>query len=393
MHDHALERDSLLAVTEEMREIRHTIHAYPELAYEEFKTSDLVAERLTAWGYTVTRGVGGTGVVATLRAGTSARSVGVRADMDALPIVEETGLPYASQSHGRMHACGHDGHTAMLLGAARQLAERKAFDGTLHLIFQPAEEHGRYGGGRKMIEDGLFERFPCDAIFGLHNMPGIPEGKLAFRVGPMMASIDAVTIHVDGVGGHGAMPHLAVDPVVVAASIVLGLQTVVSRNVDPLKSAVVTVGAIHGGDAMNVIPRRVTLQVSVRSFDPAVRKMMQQRITTLVEAQAASFGATAEIDYQLCYPAVVNTPAETAFAMAVAKDWVGEGQMVADTPPLMASEDFAYMLEQRPGCYFFLGNGAGEHSCMVHNPGYDFNDNCLPIGAGFWVRLVERYLA
>jgi hippurate hydrolase len=314
--------------------------------------------------------------------------------MDALPIHEETGLPYASRIPGRMHACGHDGHTAMLLGAARELEQRRAFDGTLHLIFQPAEEHGRYGGGRKMIEEGLFERFPCDAIFGLHNFPGIEAGKLAFRVGPLMASIDAVTVHIDGVGGHGALPHKAVDPIVVAASIVMALQTVVARNVDPLKAAVVTVGSIHGGDAMNVIPSRVTMQMTVRSFDSEVREMMHERIVKLINAQAAGYGASAVIDYAFCYPPVVNAQRETEFAMSVAREWLGDDKVIPNTAPVMGSEDFAYMLEQRPGCYFFLGNGAGESAgaCMIHNAGYDFNDHCLPIGAGFWVRLVEKYL-
>jgi hippurate hydrolase len=279
------------ATESEMVALRHHLHAHPELAFEEFATSDLVAERLAAWGYEVHRGLGGTGVVGTLRAGTGTRRLGLRADMDALPIHEQTGLPYASRHAGRMHACGHDGHTAILLAAARELAQARGFDGTLHLIFQPAEEG--LGGGRKMVEDGLFERFPCDAIFALHNMPGFAEGQFGFREGSFMASSDTVVITVRGKGGHGSAPHLSADPVVAAAHLVLALQTVVSRNVDPRDMAVVSVGAIHGGDAPNVIPGEVELRLSVRAYRPEVRALLRERITALAHAQAATLGAEA----------------------------------------------------------------------------------------------------
>ena len=383
------------AIEAEMVALRHHIHAHPELAFEEFATGDLVAERLAEWGYTVHRGLGGTGVVGTLRLGSSPRVLGLRADMDALPIHEETDLPYASTHQGKMHACGHDGHTAILLAAARHLAKERSFDGTLHLIFQPAEEG--LGGGRKMIEDGLFEQFPCDAIFALHNMPGHPVGTFGFMGGPFMASSDSVTITVKGRGGHGSAPHLAADPVVAAAHIVLALQTIVSRNVDPREMAVISVGAIHGGDAPNVIPGSVLMRLTVRAYRPEIRAMLRERITALVQAQAATLGVQAEVDYHWRYPALVNDVASTDFARQVALDWLGEEGLMPNLQPLTGSEDFSFMLEQCPGSYLIVGNGVGDAhgsgGCMVHNPGYDFNDACLPLASTYWVKLTERFLA
>lgn len=375
--------------------LRHQIHAHPELAFEEFATSDLVAERLQGWGYEVHRGLGGTGVVGTLRVGQGPRRLGLRADMDALPIQEATGLPYASRQPGKMHACGHDGHTAILLAAAQHLAQTRAFDGTLHLIFQPAEEG--LGGGRKMVEDGLFERFPCDAVFALHNMPGFPAGQFGFLPGSFMASSDTVIITVRGKGGHGSAPHLSADPVVAAAHLILALQTVVSRNVDPRDMAVVTVGAIHAGDAPNVIPDAVELRLSVRAYRPDVRALLRERITELAKAQAATLGAEAQVEYRWRYPALVNDPASTAFARQVALDWLGQEGVIPGLQPLTGSEDFSFMLEACPGSYLIVGNGVGDThgtgGCMVHNPGYDFNDRILPLAATYWVKLAERFLS
>jgi hippurate hydrolase len=375
-----------------LRDIRHHIHHHPELAYEEVATAALVAEKLEAWGWQVTRGVGKTGVVGTLKVGDGARSIGLRADMDALPIIEQTGLPYASGTHGKMHACGHDGHTTMLLGAAQHLAKTRRFSGTVHLYFQPAEESGIDSGAKKMIEDGLFERFPCDAVFGVHNHPGAEPGKFLFRKGAFMAAGDKATITIEGVGGHAARPHLTVDPIVIASSIVMALQTIVARNVNPSQPAVVTVGTMHSGVANNVIPSSAKLELSVRSFSPEVRALLKQRIAELAETQAASYGGKAHVEYVEGYPVVVNTDAETEFAIEVARELVGAENVEPNADILMGSEDFAFMLEQRPGSFLRLGNGVGEDGCMVHNPHYDFNDRNLPVGAAYWARLVERYL-
>ncbi|MGF6779554.1 M20 aminoacylase family protein [Paraburkholderia sp. GAS334] len=386
------EVDDLVPAAESLREIRHHIHHHPELAYEEVATAALVAEKLAAWGWQVTRGVGKTGVVGTMKLGDGTRSIGIRADMDALPIVEQTGLPYASAEHGKMHACGHDGHTTMLLGAAQHLAATRRFSGTVHLYFQPAEETGIDSGAKKMIEDGLFERFPCDAVFGLHNHPGAEPGKLLFRKGAFMAAGDKAIITIEGVGGHAARPHLTVDPIVIAASIVMALQTIVARNVDPSQPAVVTVGSMHSGIANNVIPGTAKLELSVRSFSEEVRALLKQRIRELAEGQAASYGGKAIVEYIEGYPVVVNSHAETEFAVEVARELVGDDKVVAQTDILMGSEDFAFMLQERPGTFLRIGNGVGEDGCMVHNPHYDFNDFNLPVGAAFWTRLVERYL-
>ena len=383
----------IAALEEEMIALRRHLHAHPELSFEEFATSDLVAARLEEWGYEVHRGLGGTGVVGRLRLGSGNKVIGLRADMDALPIVEQTGLPYASRNQGVMHACGHDGHTAILLAAAKHLARSREFYGTLVLIFQPAEEGD--GGARRMLEDGLFELFPCDAIFALHNMPGLPTGKFGFLPGPFMASTDTLTISVKGVGGHGAMPHKATDAILAGAAIVQALQSVVSRNVNPLDCAVVSVGSFHAGIAPNVIPDHAELQLSVRALKPEVRDLLIERISAVAQAQAASFGATAtvEVDEAQRFPALINDAKSTAFARQVAEDWLGADGLVTDMTPLTGSEDFAVMLEQCPGCYLLIGNGDGEGGCMVHNPGYDFNDDCLALGASYWVRLVESFLA
>jgi len=382
--------DAMQARVGEFISLRREIHRHPELAFEEHRTAALVAEKLQAWGYELDRGLGTTGVVGTLRRGNSPRKLGLRADMDALPVQEATGAAWASQRPGLMHACGHDGHTAMLLTAARHLAEHGQFDGTLNLIFQPAEEGG--GGALRMMDDGLFERHPCDAVFAMHNMPGIAQGHLVFREGPTMASSDYATITLTGQGGHGAMPQHAADPIVAAASLVMALQTVVSRNVDPLQTAVVTVGAMSAGQANNVIPATATLELSVRALDRDVRALLAQRIKALAESQAQSFGVTAHVDWRSGYAVLVNSPHETRLAGEVAVDLLGPDRVDLQGPPLTASEDFAFMLERVPGCYLFIGNGDGPGHCMVHNPGYDFNDDNIAVGSAYWVRLVERFL-
>lgn len=384
-------REALTARVGEFIQLRRDIHRHPELAFEEHRTSELVAAKLEAWGYQVHRGLGGTGVVGTLKRGTSTRSLGLRADMDALPIQETSGAEWSSTKPGLMHACGHDGHTAMLLAAAHELALNADFDGMLHLIFQPAEEGG--GGALRMMNDGLFDLFPCDAIFAMHNMPGVPVGQFVFRSGSAMASSDYVTIRVHGTGGHGGMPHRATDTLVAAASIVMALQTVVSRNVDPLHTAVVTVGSIHAGKANNVIPALATLELSVRALDPGVRKLLEQRIKAIATSQAESFGVSAEVDWKEGYCVLVNTENETKFARQVAMDLVGADRVVLNGPPLTGSEDFAFMLEKVPGSYLLIGNGDGDSAgaCMVHNPGYDFNDDNIATGSDYWVHLTKEF--
>lgn len=375
-------------------QLRRDIHRHPELAFAEHRTAALVAERLQAWGYEVETGIGGTGVVGRLRRGSGERRLGLRADMDALPILEATGKPHASVHEGVMHACGHDGHTAMLLAAARHIARRGCIDGTLELIFQPAEEGG--AGARRMIDDGLFERHPCDAVFAMHNMPGIPAGRLVLRDGPAMASSDYATVTLRGVGGHGAMPHLARDPLVAAAGIVMALQTVVARNVDPLASGVITVGALHAGRANNVIAQQAVMEISVRSLDPAVRELLRRRLHEVVQAQARSYEVEADIDWREGYSVLVNDAEQTAFARQVATELLGPSRVEPHGPALTGSEDFAFMLERVPGSYLLIGNGEGSGeapACMVHNPGYDFNDDILPVGAAFWIHLAERFLA
>ncbi|NDL65854.1 amidohydrolase [Enterobacteriales bacterium SAP-6] len=376
----------------ELIALRRRFHQHPELAFEEQHTAGTIAALLTEHGYQVTTGVAGTGVVGTLRAGCSTRAIGLRADMDALPIHEENTFDHVSRQPGKMHACGHDGHMTMLLGAAQYLASTRCFDGTLHLIFQPAEERGFDSGGQRMVNAGLFEQFPCDAVFAMHNHPGKPVGRLMSRGGEFMAAGDRVFITVRGVGGHAARPHLAQDPVVGAASIIMALQTVVARNVPPDQTAVITIGTVQGGKALNVIPAEVKLGLSVRSFDPAIRSLLRRRITDIVQLQAASLGLSAEIDYVEGYPVVKNSERETAFALRVAAELVGEENVDGNMDLLTGSEDFAYMLQARPGCLVRIGNGEAQIDKMLHNPGYDFNDENLVTGAAYWSRLVERFL-
>jgi hippurate hydrolase len=376
---------------EEFVTLRQRIHAHPELGFEEQVTSRLVIEKLTEWGYEVTTGIGETGVVARLRAGTSTRSVGIRADMDALPIHEETGLPYASTQPGKMHACGHDGHTAILLAAAKHLARTRNFDGTLNLVFQPAEE-GR-GGAARMIAEGLFERFPMDALFGLHNGPTLPVGTFIVQPGVLAASSDTVRITLTGKGTHGGMPQMGVDPIVAAASIVMALQTIVSRNIGPDQPAVVTVGAIHAGEAANVVPETATLAITVRTFDVAVQRQIEQRLREIVTAQALSFGVKADIEWTSNSRVLVNTAPEAAIARKVAESMVGPRALLPVPSGSMGGDDFSWFLEKVPGCYIVVGNGVGmEGGCMIHNPGYDFNDRILPLAASYWVRLAEEFL-
>ncbi len=377
---------------EELREIRHQIHENPELGLQEFKTSALVAEKLRQWGYEVEQGLATTGVVATLKVGDGEKSIGLRADMDALPIYENSGKPWASKHPGLMHACGHDGHTTILLGAARYFAETRRFNGTLRLIFQPAEE--MINGGEIMVKEGLFDRFPCDVIFGMHNMPGLPVGKFFFQPGALMASMDQFHITVRGCGGHGAIPHKAIDPVLVAAHITTALQSIVSRNVDPLEAAVITVGSIVAGEAANVIPDSAEMKISVRSLSRDTRQLLLTRIPALVQAQAASFGATAEVTHVNGTPVLVNDEEMARFAWQVACKTFGEDRAEFGIKPLMGSEDFSFMLEAQPkGGFLLFGNGdVGEGSCMVHNPGYDFNDASLVPASSYWGALVEAWL-
>ncbi len=377
---------------EELREIRHQIHENPELGLQEFKTSALVAEKLRQCGYEVEQGLATTGVVATLKVGDGEKSIGLRADMDALPIYENSGKPWASKHPGLMHACGHDGHTTILLGAARYFAETRRFKGTLRLIFQPAEE--MINGGEIMVKEGLFDRFPCDVIFGMYNMPGLPVGKFFFQPGALMASMDQFHITVRGCGGHGAIPHKAIDPVLVAAHITTALQSIVSRNVDPLEAAVITVGSIVAGEAANVIPDSAEMKISVRSLSRDTRQLLLTRIPALAQAQAASFGATAEVTHVNGTPVLVNDEEMARFAWQVACKTFGEDRAEFGIKPLMGSEDFSFMLEAQPkGGFLLFGNGdVGEGSCMVHNPGYDFNDASLVPASSYWGALVEAWL-
>lgn len=389
--DNAFARVSDFADMEaDLIETRHHLHANPELSFEEAETARYVAEKLESWGYEVTRNVGGHGVVARLTVGESKKGIAIRADMDALPILEETGAPYASTVPGKMHACGHDGHTTVLLGAAQYLAKTRRFNGSVTLIFQPAEEAGKPSGAQKMIADGLFERFPFDAIFGLHNHPGAPEGAILVRSGPLMASSDTVNITIKGKGGHASRPHLTIDPIVVACNLVVALQTVVSRNIDPTQTAVVTVGTIHAGEAVNVIPEYAKLALSVRCFEPRIRALLEERITKLTHSVVEGFGATVDFQYEHGYPVVVNSEAETDFARTVAEELIGV-ENVSTCHLIPGSEDFSYFLEHKPGSFLRLGNGV--NSAILHSAKYDFADASLTVGAAMWARLTERYLA
>ncbi len=388
----------ITAWQDEFTAIRRDLHAHPELRYDEHRTAGLVAERLAGWGLEVTRGLGGTGVVATLRAGKSSRSVGLRADMDALPVLEQNQFPHRSLHPGRMHACGHDGHTTMLLAAARYLAGRRNFDGTVHFIFQPAEEGG--AGARAMIESGLFKRFPCEAVFGIHNWPGLPAGHFAVNPGAIMASSNEFRITVRGKGGHAAMPHNTRDPVFAAIQIANGLQGIITRNKKPVDAAVLSITQLHGGEASNVIPDEAALGGTVRTFNIEALDLIESRMRKLAAATAAAHDCTAETGFERNYPPTINSPAETEFAVSVMREVCGAESVIANVEPTMGAEDFAFMLLAKPGCYAFIGNGDGIHRtsghgegpCMLHNASYDFNDELIPIGGTYWVWLVERYL-
>ncbi len=380
----------IAAFHDDMSAWRREIHAHPETAFEEYRTSDFVAAKLKSFGLEVHRGLAGTGVVATLKRG-DGPSIGLRADMDALHIHEANGFAHKSQNQGKMHACGHDGHTTMLLGAARYLSEAGKFKGTVHFIFQPAEENE--GGGRKMVEEGLFKLFPVEQVYGMHNWPGMPAGRFAVRAGPMMAAFDIFEIIVRGRGAHAAMPHTGIDPVVTAAQIVTGLQTIASRGTHPVDAAVVSVTQIHAGDTWNVIPAEVVLRGTTRSFRPEVRDNIEKSIPRIAEGIAAAHGATVSVRYERRYPPTINEPGATEIAARAATDVVGEAQVERNPTPTMGAEDFAFMLEQKPGCYVWIGNGPTDNERVLHSPHYDFNDEVLPIGASYWARLVETTLA
>jgi hippurate hydrolase len=380
--------NALNADQEQMQAWRHHLHRHPEVAFDEHNTARYIAELLRSWGYVVTEGVGKTGVVASLTVGDSPKAIGLRADTDALAVQEMSDSDHKSTIPGKSHTCGHDGHTAMLLGAARYLAEKKSFNGTVHLIFQPAEEV--MGGAPAMIADGLFERFPMEAVFGMHNMPTLERGKLYFTTGPIMAAVDNWEIVLTGVGSHGSMPERSVDPVVAGASLVMALQTIVSRNVAPLDSAVVSVGAFLAGDAGNVIPQTATLRLSIRSSKPETRKLVLDKVRAITAAQAAAFGVSFEIREGAPGAVLVNNPAQTELCAAIARTVLGEEQVVMPGPTFMGSEDFAYYAQHKPGTYCFIGNG---NTPMVHHPMYDFDDRNLPVGAAYWVAVAEHFLA
>lgn len=389
----------VLAARDEIQSLRRSIHAHPELRYEETRTADLVAQSLEKWGLRVRRGLGKTGVVGVLQRGSGTRSIGLRADMDALPIQELNTFEHRSQAQGKMHACGHDGHTAMLLGAARHLAAHGTFDGTIVFIFQPAEEGG--AGARAMIEDGLFEQFPVDAVFGIHNWPGMPAGTFGVTEGPIMASSNEFRIDVKGVGAHAAMPHNGRDPVFAAVQIANALQSIITRNKKPIDTAVLSITQIHAGDALNVIPNDAWLAGTVRTFTTDTLDLIESRMNKVVEATAAAFDCSATVTFHRNYPPTINSSEETRFAVEVMREVVGAQNVEDHTEPTMGAEDFAFMLQAKPGCYAFLGNGDGGHRdaghgagpCMLHNASYDFNDELLPVGSTYWVRLAERYLA
>jgi amidohydrolase len=383
--------DAIVRLQDEMTRWRRDIHAHPELGFEEKRTSDLVAEKLRDFGLEVHRCIGRTGVVGVLRAGSAGRSVGLRADMDALPIHEANTFAHRSTNDGRMHACGHDGHTTMLLGAAKYLADTRNFDGVVNFIFQPAEEG--IGGARAMIADGLFEKFPCDVVFGMHNRPGLALGKFAVRAGPMMAGGGFFDIRVTGKGSHGARPESGVDPVLMAAHIVIALQSIVSRNVRPIDAAVVSVTKINAGDAYNVIPQTAQLSGTVRAFTREVMSLIESGMRRVVKGTAETFGATAEVEFRVIFAPTINDAAQADFVAAVCDEVVGEDNVNRNPSLIVASEDFSFMLEKVPGAYFNIGNGTGEDACEVHNPAYDFNDAALALGATLFARIVETKLA
>ncbi|MRW94864.1 amidohydrolase [Duganella sp. FT80W] len=390
--------DPIIAFQSEIQQIRRDLHAHPELCYEEQRTADVVAAKLTEWGIPVIRGLGLTGVVGIIKNGSSPRAIGLRADMDALPMQEVNTFPHASRHPGKMHACGHDGHTAMLLGAAKHLAEQRDFDGTVYLVFQPAEEGG--AGAKRMIEDGLFEQCPMDAIYGMHNWPGIAAGHMAVTPGAQMASSNEFYLTVKGKGGHAAQPHKCIDPVMIAVQIAQSWQTIVSRRTSPLDTAVLSLTQFHAGTATNVIPDEAKLAGTVRTLSGKVLDMIEKQMEEIAVNTAAAFGAEAEFKFRRNYPPLINHPEATRFAVEVMKTVVGADKVDDNTEPSMAAEDFAYFLQAKPGCYIFIGNGEGDHRdgghglgpCVLHNGSYDFNDNLLPVGASFWVKLVEASL-
>jgi len=389
--------DSIVTQAPGIAAVRRDIHAHPELCFEEIRTADLVAQKLTEWGIPVHRGMGKTGVVGILKNGTSARAIGLRADMDALPMQEFNQFAHASQHKGKMHACGHDGHVAMLLAAAQHLSAHKDFDGTVYFIFQPAEEGG--GGAREMMRDGLFDKFPMQAVYGMHNWPGLQEGQFALSAGPVMASSNEFKITIHGKGCHAALPHNGIDPVTIACQMVQAFQTIISRNKKPVDAGVISVTMIHTGEATNVVPDHCELQGTVRTFSLDVLDMIEQRMRDVAAHTCAAFGATCTFEFERNYPPTINHAAETAFAREVMAQIVGSANVVAQEPT-MGAEDFSYMLQAKPGAYCFIGNGDGVHRemghgegpCTLHNPNYDFNDALIPLGATYWVRLVETYL-
>jgi amidohydrolase len=390
--------DPITEFQSELQQIRRDIHAHPELCFEEQRTADVIAKKLTEWGIPIVRGMGVTGVVGIIKNGSSARAIGLRADMDALPVQEINSFPHASRHAGKMHACGHDGHVAMLLGAAHYLSRHRHFDGTVYVIFQPAEEGG--GGARRMMEDGLFARYPMDAVFGMHNWPGIAVGTFGVTAGPMMASSNEFEVVVRGKGAHAAQPHKGIDPIMVAIQIAQSWQTIVTRNKNPLDASVLSITQIHAGSATNVIPDDATLIGTVRTFNTAVLDLIEQRMRTIAEHTGNAFDAQVDFRFTRNYPPLINHAKEAAFAIDVMKSIVGDKHVDAQVEPTMGAEDFAFMLQEKPGCYVFIGNGEGVHRdaghglgpCNLHNPSYDFNDDLLPIGATYWVRLAESWL-
>ena len=379
-----------LEIQSEISAIRRDIHAHPELAYEETRTSDIVAAKLAEWGLEVTRGLGKTGVVGTLRKGNKVKSIGLRADMDCLPMDELNGFEHRSQNPGRMHACGHDGHTAMLLGAAKILSEKRDFEGAVHFIFQPAEEGG--GGARAMIEDGLFDKFPCDAVFAIHNKPGVPLGHIVTRGGPLLAAADRWDIRITGKGGHAAYPHTSADPTVAGASIVTSLQSIVSRNIDPLEATVVTVGFFKAGSAYNVIPGEAHIGGTTRTTTPENRALVRRRIQDICDGAARMYGVKVEMEHKPGYPPTVNNADRARFAIDVAAGVCGADKVNGNARQVMGAEDFSYMLEKVPGAMVWLGNGGGADAFNLHSSRYDFNDMAIPFGISFFVRTVERFL-
>ncbi len=380
----------ITALDPDLRAWRRHLHAHPEVAFEETATSAFVADKLRSFGLEVHTGIAKTGVIGVLRNGSSPDAIGLRADLDALHILEQSDVPHASQHAGKMHACGHDGHTTMLLGAARAMAQRRNFDGTAYFIFQPAEENE--GGGRAMVQQGLFERFPVKAVYGMHNWPELPVGKIALRAGPLMGAYDIFEIVAHGRGAHAAMPHQGRDPMPFAAHVINALQTIVARNIHPLEAGVVSVTQVHGGDTWNVIPQEVILRGTVRSFQPAVQDLIERRMGEIVDGIARTFDMTASLRYERRYPATINSARETQHALAAATALVGAANVDTDPMPSMGSEDFAFMLQKMPGCYIWLGGGRGPDTPNLHNPHYDFNDDALPIGASYWVTLAEQQL-